>query len=108
MRFKESLLGQADLGADEGREPVTGVFAIHGSGRWRLFHSNPDSDHRHCRPACQGAAAGTVNCVVRDQSGGGGSSTAGPSCRFRPADESGYAESHTITELVCRYGVVLG
>jgi hypothetical protein len=66
MRFKESPLGQAVLGADEGREPVTGVFAIHGSGGRRLFHSNPESDHRHCRPACRGAAAGTVNYVVRE------------------------------------------
>ena len=65
MRFKESPPGQADVRADEDREPVTGVFAIHGSGL-RLFHVNPDSDHRHCRPACRGAAAGTVNYVVRE------------------------------------------
>jgi hypothetical protein len=63
MRFKESPVGQADRPADEGREPVTGVCAIYGSGL-RLFHSNRNSDHRHCRPACRGAAAGTVNYMA--------------------------------------------
>jgi hypothetical protein len=64
MRFKESPVGQAERADDEGREPVTGVFAIHG-GDLRLFHSNRSSDHRHYRPACRGAAAGTVNYVAR-------------------------------------------
>ncbi len=62
MRFQESPVRQADRAADEGSEPGTRFFAIHGSGL-RLFHSNPSSDHRHCRPACRGAAAGTVNYV---------------------------------------------
>jgi len=62
MRFKESPIGQADRAADQGREPLPGGFASHGSGR-RRFHSDPSSVHRHCRPACRGAAAGTVNYV---------------------------------------------
>jgi hypothetical protein len=63
MRFKESPVGQADRAANESREPATGVFAIHGSGR-RRFHSNRDSDHRHCQSARRRAAAGTVNYVT--------------------------------------------
>jgi hypothetical protein len=63
MRFQESPVRQADRAADEGRERVTGVFAIHGSGL-RRFHSKPNSDHRHGRSACRGAAAGTVNYVA--------------------------------------------
>jgi hypothetical protein len=65
MRFKESPVGQADRAAEEGEEPVTDVFAIHGSGL-RRFDSNPNSDHRHCRRACRGAAARTVNHVAAE------------------------------------------
>jgi hypothetical protein len=65
MRFKESPVGQADRAAEEGKKPVTDIFAIHGSGL-RRFDSNPNSDHRHCRRACRGAAAGTVNYVAAE------------------------------------------
>ena len=63
MRFKEGPVGQADRAPEEGKEPVPDVVAIHGSSL-RRFHGNPNSDHRHCRPACRGAAAGTVNYVA--------------------------------------------
>ena len=65
MRLKESPLGQAEMAADEGREPVRDVFAVHSSGPG-LFHRNGESDHRHCRSACQGAAAETVDYVTGD------------------------------------------
>jgi len=56
---------QADRAVEEGKEPVTDVFAIHGGGL-RCFDSIANSDHRHCRRACRGAAAGTVNYVAAE------------------------------------------
>jgi hypothetical protein len=65
MRSKQSPVGQADRAAEEGKEPVTDFVATHGGGLLR-FDSNLNSDHRHCRRAYRGAAAGTVNYVAAE------------------------------------------
>jgi len=64
MRFKESPVGQADRAAEEGEEPVTDVFAIHGSGL-RRFDSNPTLIIATADGPAR-AAARTVNHVAAE------------------------------------------
>ena len=56
MRFSESPLRQTDSAAAEGREPLTGVVTLHGSGL-RAPHNDRISYHRHCLPGPADEAA---------------------------------------------------